>query len=111
VGANTGIEYGEGMIKHQNEVSNKGSKTFNSTQPTKSDTKYYSLKDYRERPEEQQSDGFKTATKFTKDEMKYHTLKDYREGLYTESGKLDSCRDSQETRTHNWDVQDTHKKE
>lgn len=99
------------MIKQQNEVSNKGSKTFNSTQPTKSDTKYYSLKDYRERPEEQQSEGFKTATNSTKDEMKYHTLKVYREGLYTESGKPDSRRDSQETGTHNWDVQDTHKKE
>ncbi|KAL4759138.1 uncharacterized protein BDW70DRAFT_161919 [Aspergillus foveolatus] len=111
VGANTSIEYGNGMIKQQNEGSNKGSKTVNSTQPAKSDTKYYSLKDYRERPEVQQSEGFKTATNSTKDEAKYHTLKDYREGLYTESGKLDSRRDSQERRTHNWDVNDTHKKE
>jgi hypothetical protein len=111
VGANTGIKYENGMIKQQNEGSNKRSNTVNSTQPAKSDTKYYSLKDYRERPEKQQSEEFKSATKSTKDEMKYYSLKDYREGPNTESGKLDSRCDSQETRTHNRDVQDRHKKE
>ncbi|KAL4733305.1 hypothetical protein BDV11DRAFT_175827 [Aspergillus similis] len=114
VGANTGTESENGMIRQQDEASNKGSNTAKSTQPAKHGTKYYSLKDYRERPEKQQIEGFKTATESTestKDEIKYYSLKDYREGPNTESGKLDSRRDSLETRRHNWDVEDRHKKE
>ncbi|KAL4814779.1 hypothetical protein BDW67DRAFT_186339 [Aspergillus spinulosporus] len=110
-GVKTGIEYENGMIKQQNEASN-GSNTVNSTHPEKGNPKYHSLKEYRERPEEQPSEGFKTATKSAKDDVKYYSFKDYREGLNVESGKLESCRDSQETRTHhNWDGEDKHKKE
>ncbi|KAL6236244.1 hypothetical protein BDW75DRAFT_207419 [Aspergillus navahoensis] len=111
--ANSDNENANARLNQQDKASNKGPNTAKSAQAGKHETKYYSLKDYREVPEKQQSDESNTAksTQATKRDTEYYTLKDYREGPNTESGKLDSHCDSSETKRHNLDVEDRHKNE
>ncbi|KAL4981332.1 hypothetical protein BDW68DRAFT_172548 [Aspergillus falconensis] len=108
-GANPNNANPNGSIKHQDKDSN----TAKSTQATKRVLEYYSLKDYREGSKKQHDEVSNTAesTQPTKQATEYYSLKDYREGPNTESGKLDSRCDSPETKRHNLDVENRHKKE